>query len=216
MAGGLKVLMVEDSEDEAYFIEEEIRKAGYELTALRVDSADAMRTALIQKDWDLVLSDPSMPGFSAPAALKILQESGIDVPFIIVSGAISEELAVSLMRAGARDFIMKDALGRLVPAIAREIVGAHDRQQYRQLEQDHLQTARRVQEEHAWLEQKTTELGALNRLFQQHLTEMDQSKTEHEAQLKRLGGMILDAVEERHQSGQLPESLPGAQDRQGP
>ena len=213
MNDGLRIIIVEDSADDAYLIEEEIKKAGYQLTAVRVDSADALRAALMERDWDLVLSDHSMPGFSAPAALTVLHESGSTVPFIIVSGAIEEVLAVSLMRAGARDFIMKDRIGRLIPAIERELSDVRRRQRYVRAEEDQRELSRRVAEEHARLEQKEIELGALNRLFQQQMAAADRSKIENQALLKRLGGLILDAVEERHQNGQLPETLPGTQDR---
>ena len=204
MAKILRIIIVEDSEDDAHFIKEEIEKAGYELTTTRVDTADALQAALMQRDWDLVLSDHSMPGFSAPAALEVLHQSGLDIPFIIVSGMIREELAVSLMRAGAHDFIMKDRLGRLVSAIERELGEVHTRQQYRRATGEQQQLSRRIEEEHAQLEQKIIELGALNRLFQQHMSEMDQAKTEHKELLKSLGGMILNAVEKRHESGDLP------------
>ncbi len=204
MANVLRIIMVEDSEDDAYFVQEEIEKAGYELTVTRVDTADALQTALMQQDWDLVLSDHSMPGFSAPAALRVLHESGLDIPFIIVSGEIGEEMAVSLMRAGAHDFVMKDRLGRLVPAIERELGEAYTRQQYRRATEEQRQLSRRIEEEHAQLEQKIIELGALNRLFQQHMTERDQAETEQQVFLKQLGTLILESVEDRHRDGQLP------------
>ena len=204
MANVLRIIIVEDSEDDAHFVKAEIEKAGYELTATRVDTADALRSALMQRDWDLVLSDHSMPGFSAPAALKVFHASGLDIPFIIVSGTIDEELAVSLMRAGAHDFIMKDRLGRLVPAIERELEGVYTRQQNRRATEEQQQLSQRIEEEHSQLEHKIIELGALNRLFQQHMSEMDQAKTEHKELLKSLGGMILNAVEKRHESGDLP------------
>ena len=208
MANVLKILMVEDSEDDADFIQEEIENAGYELTMPRVDSADALQAALMQKDWDLILSAHSIPGFSAPAPLRILHESGIDIPFIIVSGLIGEELAVSLMRAGAHDFVMKDRLGRLVPAIERELGEACTRRQYRLATEEKHQLSGRIEEEHANLEQKVIELGALNRLFQQHIAETDQAETEQQVLLKKLGHLILKSVEDRHRDGQLPQSLP--------
>lgn len=208
MANVLKIIIVEDSEDDAHFIQEEIEKAGYELTVTRVDSAVALQAALTQQDWDLVLSDHSMPGFSAPAALRVLHESGLDIPFIIVSGGIGEELAVSLMRAGAHDFVMKDRLGRLVPAIERELGDVQTRWQYRRATEEQQQLSRRVEEEHAQLEQKIIELGALNRMFQQQMTEMDQAETEHQVLLKKLGNLILKTVEDRHRDGRLTRSLP--------
>ena len=208
MADVLRIILVEDSEDDAYFVQEEIEKAGYELTVTRVDTASALQTALMQKEWDLVLSDHSMPGFSAPAALRVLHETGLDIPFIIVSGEIGEEMAVSLMRAGAHDFVMKDRLGRLVPAIERELGEAYIRQQYRRATEEQLQLSRRIEEEHAQLEQKIIELGALNRLFQQHMTEIDHVETEQQIFLKNLGTLSLKSGEDRHRDGRLPLSLP--------
>ena len=128
MANVLRIIIVEDSEDDAHFIQQEIENTGYEVTVTRVETADALQAALMQKDWDLSLSDHSMPGFSAPAALRVIHDSGKDIPFIIVSGEIGEERAVSLMRAGAHDFVMKDRLGRLVPAIERELGEVYTRQ----------------------------------------------------------------------------------------
>ena len=208
MANVLKIIIVEDSEDDAHFIQQEIEKAGYELTATRVDTADALQAALMQNDWDLVLSDHSMPGFSAPAALRVLHESGLDIPFIIVSGEIGEELAVSLMRAGAHDFVMKDRLGRLVPAIERELGEVHTRKQYRSAKEEQRQLSQRIEEEHAQLEQKIIELGALNRLFQAQMAEMDRTETEQKVLLKKLGTLILESVEDRHSNGRLSESPP--------
>lgn len=208
MANVLKIIIVEDSEDDAHFIQQEIEKAGYELTATRVDTADALQAALMQKDWDLVLSDHSMPGFSAPAALRVLHESGLDIPFIIVSGEIGEELAVSLMRAGAHDFVMKDHLGRLVPAIERELGEVYTRRQYRRATEEQRQLSQRIEEEHAQLEQKIIELGALNRLFQAQMAEMDRTETEQKVLLKKLGTLILESVEDRHSNGRLSESPP--------
>src|SRR5207248_4100319 len=92
--------------------------------------------------WDLVISDHGLPGFSAPEALTLLQESGLDVPFIIVSGAIGEETAAQAMRAGARDYIMKDNLARLGPAIVRELQEADARRERKRLEDQYRQAQR--------------------------------------------------------------------------
>ena len=208
MADVLKIIMVEDSEDDADFIREEIEMAGYQLTGLRVDSADALQAALMQKDWDLILSDHSMPGFSALAALSIVHETGIDIPFLVVSGLIFEELAVSVLRAGAHDFVMKDCLGQLVPAIERELEDAYTRRQNRLAREEQHKLSCPNGEEHAKLEEDAFELGALNRLFREQMAELDQAETEHQTFLKRLGGMILSSVADRHRSGRLPHSLP--------
>ncbi len=117
----LRVLMVEDSESDALLLLRELRRGGYSIIHETVQTREAMRTAIAGKDWDLVLSDFSMPEFSAHEALAVVKERGVDIPFIIVSGTIGEETAVECMRAGARDFVVKDKLARLLPAIAREL-----------------------------------------------------------------------------------------------
>jgi two-component system cell cycle sensor histidine kinase/response regulator CckA len=116
----LRVLMVEDSEADAELLVHELERSGYELVAHRVQTADAMESALSTAQWDIVISDYSMPTFTAPAALRVLQRSGVDLPFIIVSGTIGEDTAVSALKLGAHDFLVKGRLARLIPAIERE------------------------------------------------------------------------------------------------
>jgi PAS domain S-box-containing protein len=123
----LHVLMVEDSDDDAMLVLRELRRAAWRVDAERVETAEGMARALAARSWDIVLADYSLPGFTAVDALGMLQARQLDVPFIIVSGAIGEETAVAAMRAGARDYVMKDRLGRLVPAIERELREAADR-----------------------------------------------------------------------------------------
>jgi two-component system, cell cycle sensor histidine kinase and response regulator CckA len=113
--------MVEDSEADAELLLYELAKSGYELSTRRVDTARAMREALETEPWDLVLSDYNMPAFTAPQALRVLAETGLDIPFIIVSGTIGEDAAVASLKAGACDFLVKGRLARLVPAIEREM-----------------------------------------------------------------------------------------------
>ena len=117
----LRVLVVEDSADDAELVVRLINKGGYSVYHERVDTAQQMKDALKNNLWDIIISDYKMPGFSGIKALEILKEYGLDIPFILVSGTIGEELAVELMRNGAKDYIMKDKLSRLVPAIEREI-----------------------------------------------------------------------------------------------
>ena len=131
----LRVLIVEDSESDAGLIVRRLQQAGYDLVHERVETAGAMRTALAQPDWDIVLADYKMPQFSASAALEILKASGRDLPFIIVSGTIGEEKAVALMKAGAHDYVMKHNLARLVPAVARELKEAEGRREHRRAEE---------------------------------------------------------------------------------
>jgi PAS domain S-box-containing protein len=135
MGRPLRVLMVEDSEVDMILMVHELRRHGYDLTYARVETAEAMNAALDMQSWDIILSDYSMPGFSAPAALKLAQDKGIQIPFIIVSGTVGEEAAVAAMKAGAHDFFLKDKLARLVPAIERELREADDRRRRRWAEE---------------------------------------------------------------------------------
>jgi PAS domain S-box-containing protein len=131
----LRVLIVEDSERDAGPIARRLLQAGYDLTYERVETAEEMRAALAKAVWDIVIVDCQMPRFSAPAALEILQDRGEDLPFIIVSGTIGEEKAVAMMKAGAHDYLMKDNLARLAPAVARELREAEGRRERRQAEE---------------------------------------------------------------------------------
>jgi len=131
----LRVLIVEDSEDDTILLVRALRSGGYAPVFERVETPTAMTAALNQQEWDIILSDFAMPNFSAPAALALLKRSGIDLPFIIVSGAIGEETAVTAMRAGAHDYVMKGKLARLLPAIERELREAEVRREHRQAEE---------------------------------------------------------------------------------
>lgn len=117
----LNLLLVEDSEDDAELMLIELRRGGYQPDFVRVENGDDMRSALGQRKWDIIISDYVMPQFSGPAALKLLHESGSDIPIIIVSGHIGEDIAVAAMKSGANDYVMKDRLARLVPAVEREL-----------------------------------------------------------------------------------------------
>jgi len=123
----LRVLIVEDSEEDALLLLRELKRGGYAPTYKRVATASATKAALESERWDLVIGDHSMPGFSGTAALALVRERGVDVPFICVSGTISEEQAVSAMKAGASDYFAKGQLARLVPAIERELREAKGR-----------------------------------------------------------------------------------------
>ena len=127
----LRVLIVEDSEDDMLLLLRELRRGGYNVEHVRVQTAADMKNALEQQSWDIVLSDYSMPNFDAPAALNILKESGMDIPFIIISGTIGEDTAVAALKAGAHDFIVKGKLARLVPAFERELREAENRRDRR-------------------------------------------------------------------------------------
>ena len=131
------VLIVEDSEDDAFFLLREIRRGGYDPSHRRVDTPEAMKSALSDDSWDIVLIDHVMPLFSGPAALDLLKKTGLDLPAIIVSGVIGEDAAVDAMRAGARDYILKDRLNRMVPAIDRELGESRQRKDLKAM-QEHV------------------------------------------------------------------------------
>lgn len=140
MSQRLRILQIEDSEDDAALILREVRKCGQELDAVRVETAADLQTALIRDDWDLILSDYALPHFNGLDALELLKAAKRDIPFIVVSGAIGEETAVLLMRAGACDYVSKEKLGRIVPVIKRELADAEIRRQ-RQLAELALEKA---------------------------------------------------------------------------
>ena len=123
----LRVLLVEDSEDDAFFMTQYLRRLGVEITLLRVETPAELSAALATRRWDLVISDYRMPKFSGLAALKLVREYDKELPFIIVSATIGEDIAVDAMRAGANDYVMKNNLARLLPAMQREIHEAKTR-----------------------------------------------------------------------------------------
>jgi two-component system cell cycle sensor histidine kinase/response regulator CckA len=135
MNTGLKVLVVEDSENDAELLLHALSKAGYKPTARRVENAAEMEAALVQDTWDLIISDYVLPQFSGLDALKILQRRNLDTPFIIVSGKIGEEVAVEALKAGAHDYLLKDRLTRLPAAVDRELREAAQRRKRREADQ---------------------------------------------------------------------------------
>lgn len=128
----VRVLIVEDYEPDALLLERELRQAGFELSYGRVDTPEAMREALEHEHWDLIIADYTMPHFSGPEALRVLLESGQDIPFILVSGTVPEKDAIAMMKAGAQDFVSKQDRARLIPAVTRELREAEIRRQRRQ------------------------------------------------------------------------------------
>jgi PAS domain S-box-containing protein len=133
----LRVLLVEDSEDDALLLLRELRRGGYDVVLERVDTAGAMEAALGAREWDLVISDHSMPAFSSSLALELLRAKGFaDLPFIIVSGQIGEQVAVEAMKAGAQDYLMKNNLARLNTAIERELREAEGHKERRRAEEE--------------------------------------------------------------------------------
>ena len=140
----LNVLIVEDSEEDADLIVLELKRGGFNPHFRRVDNAEAMLRALDEGSWDLVLSDFSMPHFTVTEALALAQQRGADLPFVIVSATIGEEAAVEAMKAGAHDYVLKHRLGRLVPAMQRELRESEMRRERRLLE-DRLRRAQKLE-----------------------------------------------------------------------
>ncbi|MGN7611956.1 response regulator [Magnetococcales bacterium HHB-1] len=142
----LNVLIVEDSEDDAELLAYELQRTGFQLHWKRVETASEMEQMLTSHAWELVISDVNLPHFSAPAALEVLKKHGPDIPFIVVSGFIRMEEAVELMRAGAHDFVEKEALARLVPAVERELRDAETRRKRQKAEEQAERLAAAVEQ----------------------------------------------------------------------
>ncbi len=128
----LRVLFVEDSEDDMLLQLRELRREGYDVTYQRVQQIHELREALRGQAWELIISDYSLPSFTGLDALRVVQESQLDIPFILISGTVGEEIAVLSMKAGAADYLLKDNLTRLVPAVRRELREAEHRRQRRE------------------------------------------------------------------------------------
>ena len=131
----LRVLIVEDSEADTELLLHELRRAGYDPFHERVETAAAMHTALDGREWDIILADYTLPQFNGIEALRVMQQRKLDIPFIVVSGSIGEDIAVAMMKAGAHDYIMKGNTARLIPAIERELKEAEVRRDYRRAQE---------------------------------------------------------------------------------
>ncbi len=166
--GPLRVLLVEDSSTDALLLNRALERGGFSVTTERVETAEGMERALNSQAWDLVLADHAMPQFSAPEALELVKQKQLDVPFIIVSGHIEETTAVAAMTAGAHDYVMKDRLARLVPAVERELREAEVRRAQRKSEEE----LRRAHEElEIRVEQRTADLKLANQKLRRVLEE---------------------------------------------
>lgn len=135
MTHPIRILIVEDSEADAELLLRELKRGGYEPQSERVETPTELDAALSRQVWDLIVSDNAMPNFDGLQALKLTQQKGLDIPFILVSGSIGEEVAVAAMKAGAQDYLMKGNTARLLPAIARELREAGIRQERRQADE---------------------------------------------------------------------------------
>jgi PAS domain S-box-containing protein len=163
MTKQLRVLLVEDSEDDAILITRELKKGSLIPTVKRVETPESMQKALEEKTWDLIISDYVLPRFSGLDALRLLKKSGIDLPFIVVSGKIGEETAVEAMRAGAHDYIMKNNLVRLNPAIKRELEEAKNRQERKNAKEDAIKSHNELEKTNKKLLEEITERRKLEK-----------------------------------------------------
>lgn len=161
--GVLRLLLVEDSEDDARLTLHALKRSGLDVTFTRVQTRTDMKAALLSKSWDVIVSDYSMPAFSAPEAFATLAETGLDLPFLIVSGTVGEEAAVEAMRMGVNDYLLKGALHRLAPAIEREIRECAGRKARRQAEQARYEAERSLRETEGQLRQ-AQKMEAVGRL----------------------------------------------------
>jgi PAS domain S-box-containing protein len=134
MPNPLRVLIVEDSVDDTFFIVRELQRGGYNVDFERIETPAGMQAALKGRIWDLIISDFSMPQFGGAAALSLYLQSGQDVPFILVSGTMGEDIAVEMVKSGAHHYVMKDNLAKLVPAVSRELLASEQRRICREIE----------------------------------------------------------------------------------
>jgi PAS domain S-box-containing protein len=149
----LRALLVEDSEDDAMLLLQALRRGGYETDWKRVETEPDLRAALQERNWDVVFCDYALPLFDAPNAIRVLRDTGSDVPAIIVSGTVGEDVAVESLRLGANDYLLKDNLTRLVPAVQRELRDAEVRRQQRRAEEKKRQAEEALRQSEAYLRQ---------------------------------------------------------------
>ena len=136
MSKPLRLLQIEDSESDADMILRLLTQGGFEVSSQRVEDAEGLRLALRDCSWDVIVADYHLPGFDAPGALRILQECGKDIPCIVVSGVMGEDTAVEMMKSGAHDYLTKNNLTRLVPAVERELAEAAARRESKQAQEE--------------------------------------------------------------------------------
>lgn len=139
----IRILIIEDKEEHATLVVRQLQKAGFAPEYVRVESAEAMKTALADEKWDIIISDFALDGFDGEEALKIYNASHVEIPFILVSGSVGEDTAVNMMKAGASDYIMKDKLARLAPAVTRELVEFANRRENKKVQEAWLDSEER-------------------------------------------------------------------------
>jgi len=148
----LRALIIEDSALDAKILAGLLRAGGYEVASERVETAEQFVVALNTAEWDIILADYNLPEFNGPEGLRLLQESEQDIPFIVISGGIGEDLAVQIMKSGAHDYLMKGNLKRLVPVVEREVREARERTKHREADaalhsaMEQMRIAREIQQ----------------------------------------------------------------------
>jgi CheY-like chemotaxis protein len=177
----LRVLVVEDSENDTELMLRQLRLQGYMTEHARVGSAATMEAALDRERWDVIICDYRMPGFGGMEALALYKQKELDVPFIILSGHIGEDVAVAAMKAGAHDYIMKDKMARLVPAVARELREAAVRQLRKESERALRESEERLRTNARALEQMVNEL----KVTEEQLREANQALSESRRRLEQ-------------------------------
>ena len=198
MATPLRILAVADSSDDVLFIMRELRRGGYEPLFEWVETSAAMKAALEGGKWDVIISDYVMPQFSGLEALQVLMESGQDLPFIIVSGKIGEDIAVGAMKAGAHDYILKDNLARLIPANERELREAQTRRERRKADEALKKT---YEDLDLMVEERTAELSATNETLREEILWRKKAEEEREKLIRELRQAL---AEVKALSGLLP------------
>ena len=176
----LRVLLIEDSEDDATLLERALKKGGIQPLVERVETEDAMKKALQKNEWDVIIADYILPRFSGLDAVSVLKKTEKDLPFIVVSGKIGEETAVEAMRAGAHDYIMKGNLARLLPAIEREIKEANIRQKRRDAEEELRRSYHELADTTSKLEESNKKL--MDEIEERHKAEKDAIETKEHLQ----------------------------------
>ena len=183
MSTKIKVLIVEDSEDDFILLDRLLRRGGYDPECLRVDNAKELTAALASSQWDIVISDYSLPNFDGLKALRLVRKQGVDIPFIIVSGVIGENVAVAAMKAGAQDYLLKDNLKRLIPAVDRELKDAADRIKRRDAETALTTSMMEIKKQEEALAAKNI---ALKEILSQIETEKEEIKQHMAANMEKL------------------------------
>jgi two-component sensor histidine kinase/ActR/RegA family two-component response regulator len=164
----LRLVLVEDSEDDALLVERELRRGGFDPAVSRVETLDRLREVLGEGAWDAVLADFRLPGFTGLDALRAVQAAGLDVPFLLISGVIGEETAVEAMKAGVHDYLRKGDYARLVPALERELRDAGVRRERRRAEAELTQYREHLEE---LVRERTAELAKANAALAQDIRE---------------------------------------------